>query len=107
MFFFFFSSRRRHTRFKCDWSSDVCSSDLPRICPGVRRKASAAASLLDEKIVAHVSAADILTISRRLKSLMKYVPIGPSEEFSQGKIRFYGDTATAEFNAQTRIGTMP
>src|SRR5260370_30854100 len=26
---FFFSSRRRHTRFKCDWSSDVCSSDLP------------------------------------------------------------------------------
>src|SRR2546427_3313669 len=27
--FFFFSSRRRHTRFDCDWSSDVCSSDLP------------------------------------------------------------------------------
>src|SRR4029077_5965548 len=24
----FFSSRRRHTIFKCDWSSDVCSSDL-------------------------------------------------------------------------------
>src|SRR5690242_622023 len=28
---FFFSSRRRHTRLTCDWSSDVCSSDL---CPG-------------------------------------------------------------------------
>src|SRR5438270_1181727 len=27
-FLFFFSSRRRHTRFDCDWSSDVCSSDL-------------------------------------------------------------------------------
>src|SRR3989475_1628938 len=26
--FFFFSSRRRHTRFDCDWGSDVCSSDL-------------------------------------------------------------------------------
>src|SRR5688572_32109872 len=26
---FFFSSRRRHTSFYCDWSSDVCSSDLP------------------------------------------------------------------------------
>src|SRR2546430_4062379 len=25
---FFFSSRRRHTIFGCDWSSDVCSSDL-------------------------------------------------------------------------------
>src|SRR5260370_21837876 len=33
---FFFSSRRRHTRFKCDWSSDVCSSDLENydlVCP--------------------------------------------------------------------------
>src|SRR6266480_3421621 len=29
-FFFFFSSRRRHTRLTCDWSSDVCSSDLDR-----------------------------------------------------------------------------
>src|SRR6266702_6537609 len=29
MFFFFFSSRRRHTRWPRDWSSDVCSSDLP------------------------------------------------------------------------------
>src|SRR5689334_24688278 len=30
LFFFFFSSRRRHTRWNCDWSSDVCSSDLHR-----------------------------------------------------------------------------
>src|SRR2546430_2605057 len=29
--FFFFSSRRRHTRFDCDWSSDVCSSDLAAV----------------------------------------------------------------------------
>src|SRR5256886_12232242 len=29
--FFFFSSRRRHTRFDCDWSSDVCSSDLLKV----------------------------------------------------------------------------
>src|SRR5438034_6745750 len=28
VFLFFFSSRRRHTRSLCDWSSDVCSSDL-------------------------------------------------------------------------------
>src|SRR5690625_7928437 len=36
--FFFFSSRRRHTRWRRDWSSDVCSSDLPHWgtdpCPG-------------------------------------------------------------------------
>src|SRR5260370_28179359 len=31
MLIFFFSSRRRHTRFKCDWSSDVCSSDLEKL----------------------------------------------------------------------------
>src|SRR2546427_10686600 len=39
-FFFFFSSRRRHTRFDCDWSSDVCSSDLvpePECDPGEAR----------------------------------------------------------------------
>src|SRR3712207_6966265 len=29
--FFFFSSRRRHTRYWRDWSSDVCSSDLTLI----------------------------------------------------------------------------
>src|SRR5260370_30924204 len=29
--YIFFSSRRRQTRFKCDWSSDVCSSDLPAV----------------------------------------------------------------------------
>src|SRR5688572_20347844 len=34
MFFFFFSSRRRHTRFDCDWSSDVCSSDLALLAAG-------------------------------------------------------------------------
>src|SRR5690606_41181358 len=32
---FFFSSRRRHTRFSRDWSSDVCSSDLVILIPGV------------------------------------------------------------------------
>src|SRR6267142_3919524 len=40
MVFFFFSSRRRHTRLTCDWSSDVCSSDLrghdPARAPTVR-----------------------------------------------------------------------
>src|SRR5437762_8654797 len=32
--FFFFSSRRRHTRYIGDWSSDVCSSDLSARCSG-------------------------------------------------------------------------
>src|SRR5260221_7868799 len=36
--FFFFSSRRRHTRSLCDWSSDVCSSDLEMALPAMARK---------------------------------------------------------------------
>src|SRR3990167_1173991 len=39
LFLLIFSSRRRHTRFDCDWSSDVCSSDL-----GVRDAVAAALS---------------------------------------------------------------
>src|SRR2546430_8306779 len=40
VFFFFFSSRRRHTRFDCDWSSDVCSSDLRSTTALARRCAA-------------------------------------------------------------------
>src|SRR5689334_23421957 len=37
---FFFSSRRRHTSWNCDWSSDVCSSDLrPHAHTAVHRSA--------------------------------------------------------------------
>src|SRR5436309_1765083 len=44
--FFFFSSRRRHTRFSRDWSSDVCSSDLGWAEQDARRWRSAALSAL-------------------------------------------------------------
>src|SRR6478736_4544630 len=47
---FFFSSRRRHTRFDCDWSSDVCSSDLGAV-PS-RRRGRAVAEDEDEAIAA-------------------------------------------------------
>src|SRR2546427_4344432 len=49
---FFFSSRRRHTRFDCDWSSDVCSSDLAGL-PGKSSGLDIAQRLgLDPAIVA-------------------------------------------------------
>src|SRR5256886_16653972 len=35
--FFFFSSRRRHTIFACDWSSDVCSPDLAALREQINR----------------------------------------------------------------------
>src|SRR5689334_24829654 len=34
--YFFFSSRRRHTRWNCDWSSDVCSSDLTSVISALK-----------------------------------------------------------------------
>src|SRR5438477_13095455 len=45
---FFFSSRRRHTRLTCDWSSDVCSSDLP-VAVGPHWHMSRDATLLIER----------------------------------------------------------
>src|SRR5437588_3133171 len=42
---FFFSSRRRHTRSLCDWSSDVCSSDLHTNPCGVARRDSTSAAV--------------------------------------------------------------
>src|SRR5256886_6608364 len=45
-FCFFFSSRRRHTRFDCDWSSDVCSSDLG--LRGMQMKAGACDIMLGQ-----------------------------------------------------------
>src|SRR5439155_6208518 len=44
LFVFFFSSRRRHTRWPRDWSSDVCSSDLGAAPASVQRVAAARSS---------------------------------------------------------------
>src|SRR5437762_7463546 len=49
MIFFFFSSRRRHTRYIGDWSSDVCSSDL--IAGGVTARA-VAIEVADRHVIA-------------------------------------------------------
>src|SRR5207249_6213851 len=43
--YFFFPSRRRHTRSKRDWSSDVCSSDLGRAGVAVIKMPATAAAL--------------------------------------------------------------
>src|SRR6266487_4041306 len=53
-FLFFFSSRRRHTRWTGDWSSDVCSSDLsgPAFDGYVLRLAAVAASNAIDQVLA-------------------------------------------------------
>src|SRR2546427_4574185 len=67
---FFFSSRRRHTRFDCDWSSDVCSSDLPETSERLPwaqesltvRTAAVSASGIEEDIFFLRSAAALVTL---------------------------------------------
>src|SRR5207249_8128016 len=54
IFIFFFSSRRRHTRSKRDWSSDVCSSDLEVHGALRHRLAIRPLALLEGKTFAHL-----------------------------------------------------
>src|SRR5688572_31621186 len=86
-FFFFFSSRRRHTRFDCDWSSDVCSSDL-FTCFAVddflfRSKIRATAKHVNAEIVFAQTPDEILAQARSLKPTL--VIIDRSEERRVGK----------------------
>src|SRR5690606_39741310 len=60
-YWFFFSSRRRHTIFSRDWSSDVCSSDL-------RRRMDAVYALA---VLIHHSYTDCLHIIGRLRAATK------------------------------------
>src|SRR5689334_16582107 len=82
---FFFSSRRRHTRWNCDWSSDVCSSDLVELANVLRQRASWKALeqlARTERAAAHDSlllAEDLLLAEQRLakpKEAAQTVQIG-------------------------------
>src|SRR2546430_10559085 len=70
-FLFFFSSRRRHTRFDCDWSSDVCSSDLER------RELAAVEAVLARWIVASLDRALVGEAARALEEELH--PLTPAE----------------------------
>src|SRR5689334_23550184 len=63
-FFFFFSSRRRHTRWNCDWSSDVCSSDLAHLA----RQALERAAAIPVETVAQEQVFRRVTAQRELRS---------------------------------------
>src|SRR5438477_9775721 len=76
--FFFFSSRRRHTRLTCDWSSDVCSSDLYELNPAFHRWATDPAG--PHYLLLPVDAADVFS-----ENLEQLSPDQRSEERRVGK----------------------
>src|SRR5699024_11938469 len=82
----FFSSRRRHTRSKRDWSSDVCSSDLVEVPPELRRQlaeiekdgGSVVALLGESKLLAYITMADTVRKSaKRTVNRLKAAGITP------------------------------
>src|SRR5690606_39704315 len=92
---FFFSSRRRHTRFSRDWSSDVCSSDLrqDQALEQVRatvRSASLAAESAYLQLTASLQQVRALeqalqSIRTNERSTQRGVELGRSEERRVGK----------------------
>src|SRR5438034_2957917 len=77
---FFFSSRRRHTRSLCDWSSDVCSSDLRymKVLPAAMRE-GIFKGLLANDIIGLQTSLDVHNFLRCCVELMR------SEERRVGK----------------------
>src|SRR5256886_4612031 len=83
---FFFSSRRRHTRFDCDWSSDVCSSDLEESKDDPARRVARLALALGAVLLGFGLAAI------QLLPFIQYIPFSPR---AQGYHGFAGSTSYA------------
>src|SRR5690606_40673188 len=85
---FFFSSRRRHTRFSRDWSSDVCSSDLSTIlfagyqAAGTRGAAMVAGA---DKVKIHGEYIPVRAEVQNLPMLSAHADSDRSEERRVGK----------------------
>src|SRR2546430_6532540 len=100
----FFSSRRRHTRFDCDWSSDVCSSDLfAVVADEVRRlaeqSANAAAEAGDLVQDIHTQVGEVVEQMRRGQ-----VNVGGVEELSAAALEALDAIVVATAEATAHAG---
>src|SRR2546430_6285678 len=94
----FFSSKRRHTRFDCDWSSAVCSSDLSLAARGLMEEIRRLAEPLAGKRVAHVSATafggGVAEINYTLVPLMQSAGLEVEGRITRGQEAFFNVTQT-------------
>src|SRR5690348_17427663 len=85
--FFFFSSRRRHTRWTGDWSSDVCSSDLAATTRGVLVMSTPGGNSVS---VAEHTFALLLGLARQVPRLDKSMHEGKWEKSTRSEERRVG-----------------
>src|SRR5690606_40393980 len=88
--FFFFSSRRRHTRFSRDWSSDVCSSDLTYHTGRV---------LVDPEVFKRVTGESFNAETVTVEALEQYV-----DETDAAVEKFNADLHGPERSEERRVG---
>src|SRR5436309_1646283 len=106
---FFFSSRRRHTRFSRDWSSDVCSSDLIRLSRNARAVAVATAASRTPAlwpVAVEASAADLAAVGPLLAADVTLAGSARlvAEVRGLGPIALRGTFETTAATAQVRLG---
>src|SRR6266511_3521971 len=78
--FFFFSSRRRHTRFSRDWSSDVCSSDLRLQREDAQQRDVLAHERAEEPVERHAALAGAQVVDRDVERGLRVVRTGQRVE---------------------------
>src|SRR5437762_7524748 len=84
--FFFFSSRRRHTRYIGDWSSDVCSSDLMSVESRGRYTPEVAGEVMPGSEGPAGSRSHNLISARRASLMQEPVQIGRAACRERGEI---------------------
>src|SRR5579884_3958483 len=103
-FFFFFSSRRRHTRWPRDWSSDVCSSDLGTLPRSARDAVSHASAPVRDHSPDGSAAADPRRV--RIHLLLHYAPAQRLEQQERLLLQARLDALTSQINPHFLFNTL-